>query len=84
MPCDDEDVACFEQEVAVHPNPNPNPNQEVAVHHACAARPIDGLVKFIGYGFSEDGRTPEVRGHALAYYTLLVGLALTDYVATTY
>ena len=70
VPCDDEDVACFEQ--------------EVAVHHACAARPIDGLVKFIGYGFSEDGRTPEVRGHALAYYTLLVGLALTDYVATTY
>ena len=48
MPCDDEDVACFEQ--------------EVAVHLACAERPIDGLVKFIGYGFIEDGRTPEVRG----------------------
>ena len=43
-----EDVACFEQ--------------EVAVHRACAARPIEGLVKFVGYGFSGDGASPEVRG----------------------
>ena len=64
----------------MHPNPNPNPNpkQEVAVHHACAASPIDGLVKFIGYGFSEDGRTPEVRGFiVMEMLTLTLTLTLT-------
>lgn len=45
--CDSEDVACFEQ--------------EVAMLHA-TVRPIEGLVKFIGYGFVDEASPPEVRG----------------------
>ena len=31
--------------------------------HACIARPIEGLVNFIGYGFVSEGpSSPEVRG----------------------
>jgi len=44
-PCDSEDVACFEQ--------------EVAMLHATMPNPIEGLVNFIAYGFVDDGSSPE-------------------------
>jgi len=47
-PCDSEDVACFEQEVAMLHVLNPNR--------------IDGLVNLLAYGFVDDGSSPEVRG----------------------
>jgi serine/threonine protein kinase len=46
--CDIEDVACFEQ--------------EVAMLKTCVAQPIEGLVKFVGYGFFSEDKLPEVRG----------------------